>query len=126
MTKDMSITLTISFKDADLEEEDLDNEAQNLLNQLKEIDEVESVRRVLDPNPPVNSKSLGGVLVGVLTAEVSPANVKNLLIFLRERLGGKPIELTVEANGRKLSVKASSREELEYAIKSAQDFIDRK
>ena len=126
MIKDMNIILTISFKDTDLDEGDLDNEAQNLLNQLKEMDEIESVNRVLDPNPPVNSKSLGGVLVGILTAEVSPAKVKNLLIVLRERLGGKPIELSVEANGRKLSVKAYSREELESAIKSAQDFIDRK
>ena len=122
----MNIILTISFKDTDLDEGDLDNEAQNLLNQLKEMDEIESVNRVLDPNPPVNSKSLGGVLVGILTAEVSSAKVKNLLIVLRERLGGKPIELSVEANGRKLSVKAYSREELESAIKSAQDFIDRK
>ena len=126
MIKDMNIILTISFKDTDLDEGDLENEAQNLLNQLKEMDEIESVNRVLDPNPPVNSKSLGGVLVGILTAEVSPAKVKNLLIVLRERLGGKPIELSVEANGRKLSVKAYSREELESAIKSAQDFIDRK
>jgi hypothetical protein len=46
-----------------------------------------------------------------------------LLGFLGDRLGGKPIELSVEANGRKLTVKAHSREELEMAIKAAQDFI---
>jgi hypothetical protein len=33
------------------------------------------------------------------------------------------IELSVEANGKKLRVKAHSREELEAAIKAAQDFI---
>jgi len=43
--------------------------------------------------------------------------------FLGDRLGGKPIELQVEDNGRKLSVKAHSREELEAAIKAAQAFI---
>jgi hypothetical protein len=37
--------------------------------------------------------------------------------------GGKPIEFTVEGNGKKLSVKANSREELESAIKAAQDFL---
>ena len=46
-----------------------------------------------------------------------------LLGFLGDRLGGKPIEFTVEGNGKKLSVKANSREELEFAIKAAQDFL---
>ena len=62
-------------------------------------------------------------MVGLLAAEVSAANAKKLLGFLGDRLGGKPIEFTVEGNGKKLSVKANSREELEFAIKSAQDFL---
>jgi hypothetical protein len=61
--------------------------------------------------------------VGLLAAEVSAANAKKLLGFLGDRLGGKPIEFTVEGNGKKLSVKANSREELESAIKAAQDFL---
>jgi hypothetical protein len=42
---------------------------------------------------------------------------------LGDRLGGKPIELSVEANGKKLTVKAHSRDELAAAIKAAQDFV---
>jgi hypothetical protein len=78
---------------------------------------------MLDPNSPERNMSLGGFLVGILLAEVNPANGKKLLGFLGDRLGGKPIELSVEANGRKLTVKAYSREELEAAIKLAQEFI---
>lgn len=123
MNDQSSIKLTIAFDDPDLEPEERDEQAQRFLAELKQVDEVESVERLLDPNPPEGNKSLGGFLVGMLLAEVNPANGKKLLGFLGDRLGGKPIELSVEANGRKLTVKAHSREELEAAIKLAQEFI---
>ena len=123
MNDQSSIKLTIAFNDPDLEPEERDEQAQRFLAELKQVDEVESVERLLDPNPPEGNKSLGGFLVGMLLAEVNPANGKKLLGFLGDRLGGKPIELSVETNGRKLTVKAYSREELEAAIKLAQEFI---
>ena len=123
MSNESTIKLAIAFNDPDLEPEERDEQAQRLLAELKQVDEVESVERMLDPNPPEGNKSLGGFLVGMLLAEVNPANGKKLLGFLGDRLGGKPIELSVEANGRKLTVKAHSREELEAAIKAAQEFI---
>jgi hypothetical protein len=123
MSNESTIKLAIAFNDPDLEPEERDEQAQRFLAELKQVDEVESVKRLLDPNPPEGNKSLGGFLVGMLLAEVNPANGKKLLGFLGDRLGGKPIELSVEANGRKLTVKAHSREELEAAIKAAQEFI---
>ena len=87
------------------------------------MDEINTVDRVLDPNPPAGNKAIGGFLVGLLMAEVNIGNAKKLFGFLSDRLAGKSIEFTVEANGKKLSVKASSREELDYAIKAAQEFI---
>jgi len=123
MSNESTIKLAIAFNDPDLEPEERDEQAQRFLAELKQVDEVESVERMLDPNPPEGNKSLGGFLVGMLLAEVNPANGKKLLGFLGDRLGGKPIELSVEANGRKLTVKAHSREELEAAIKAAQEFI---
>jgi hypothetical protein len=117
-----NVKVTIAFNDPELEPEELDEQAQYFMSELKEIDEVE-VDRVLDPNPPEGNKAVGGFLVGLLMAEVNIDNAKKLMGFLGDRLGGKPIELSVEANGKKLTVKAHSREELEAAIKSAQDFI---
>ena len=93
------------------------------MSELKQIDEVDVVNRVLDPNPPEGNKSMGGFLGGLVMAEATVANAKKLVGFLGDRLGGKPIEFTVEGNGKKLSVKANSREELEFAIKAAQDFL---
>jgi hypothetical protein len=123
MSNESTIKLTIAFNDPDLEPEERDEQAQRFLAELKQVDEVESVERILDPHPPERNMSLGGFLVGILLAEVNPANGKKFLGFLGDRLGGKPIELSVEANGRKLTVKAHSREELEAAIKAAQEFI---
>jgi hypothetical protein len=118
------IKLTIAFNDPDLDLEEREEQAQRLIADLKQMDEIDRVDRVPDPNPPQGSKAIGSFLMGILTAEVSVANVKKLFGFLGDRLSNKPIELSVEGNGKKLSVKASSREELEAAIKAAQDFIE--
>jgi hypothetical protein len=118
-----SIKLTINFNDPDLEPEEREQQVQRLMTELKQMDEVETVDRVLDPNPPEGNKALGGFLMGLLATEVNVANAQKLMGFLGDRLSGKPIELTVEANGKKLIVKAHSREELETAIKAAKDFV---
>ena len=122
MASNSSIKFTIAFNDPDLDSEELDEQAQRLMSELKQMDDVET-NLVIDPNPPEGNKSLGGFLVGLVTAEVNVTNAKKLVGFLGDRLGGKPIEFTVEGNGKKLSVKANSREELESAIKAAQDFL---
>jgi hypothetical protein len=123
MERDSMIKVTIIFNNPDLENEDLEEQAKNLLAQLKDLEEIEAVNRVLDLNPPQGNKALGGFLVGMLTAEVSPANVKKLMGFLGDRLGNKAIELEVEANGKKLKVKASSQVELAAAVEAAQKFL---
>jgi hypothetical protein len=118
-----NIKLMINFNDPDLEPEEREQQVQRLMAELKQMDEVETVDRVLDPNPPEGNKALGGFLMGLLATEVNVANAQKLMGFLGDRLSGKPIELTVEANGKKLIVKAHSREDLEAAIKAAQDFV---
>jgi len=118
-----TVTLTIAFNDPDLNPEKRDEQAQRLRDELKEMDAVETVDRVLDPNPPEGNKAVSAFLAGLLKAEVTVGNATKLMGFLGDRLGNKPIELSVEANGKKMSVKASSLEELQAAIKAAQDFI---
>ncbi|MFN9675048.1 MAG: hypothetical protein ACK552_21780, partial [Microcystis sp.] len=97
MSNKSTIKLVIAFNDPNLEPEEHDEQAKVLLTELEQADEVESVKRILDPNPPEGNKSLGGFLGGILMTEVNPANGKKLLGFLGDRLGGKPIELSVEA-----------------------------
>ncbi len=122
MSENSNIKFTIAFNDPDLDSEERDEQAQRFMNELKQMDEVE-VDRVLDPSPPEGNKAVGAILVGLLTTQVNKENAQKLMGFLGDRLGGKPIELSIEANGKKLTVKAHSREELEAAIKAAQDFV---
>lgn len=116
------VKLTIAFDDQDLDAEERDEEAQKLLKQMRELEDVQ-VERVLDPNPPAGNKALGGFLVGILTAEVNAANAKKMMGFLGDRLSGKTIEMEVEANGKSLKVKASSQAELMAAVQAAQAFV---
>jgi hypothetical protein len=123
MPANSSVKFTIAFNDPDLNSEEIEGQAQSLLAQMRDLDEVETVDRVLDPNPPAGNKAMGGILVGLLTAQVNKANAQKLLGFLGDRLGNKLIELEVENNGKKLKVKASSQAELTAAIEAAQKFL---
>jgi hypothetical protein len=123
MTPDSNVKFTIAFNDPNLDNDELEAQAQNLLAQMRDLDEIETVDRVLDPNPPKGNKAIGGMLVGLLTAQVNLANAQKLMGFLGDRLVNKQIELEIEANGKKLKVKASSQAELEAAIAAAQKFV---
>lgn len=123
MTETTIVQFTIAFNDPELDSEELERQAQALLAQMKDLDEIEAVGRVLDPNPPDGNKSMGGFLIGLLTAEVSKENALKLLGFLGDRLGNKSIELEVEGCGKKLKVKASSQVELNAAIEAAKEFL---
>ncbi|NEQ53012.1 MAG: hypothetical protein F6K11_23210 [Leptolyngbya sp. SIO3F4] len=123
MLKNSSIKFTIAFNDPNLDSEEIEEQAQSLFLQMKDLDEVETVERVLDPNPPIGNKAVGGILVGLLTAEVNKENAQKLLHFFRDRLGNKPIELEVETKDKKLKVKASSQADLTAALEAAQKFL---
>ncbi|MFW9263809.1 hypothetical protein [Nostoc sp. CALU 546] len=122
MSFESNVKLTIALANPDLDAEEQEREARNLLREIKDLD-VESAELVAVTEIPEGAKSVGGFLLGVLQAEVSLANFKKLLGFLGDRLGNKTIELEVEANGKKLKVKASSQEELNAAIEQAQKFV---
>ncbi|WP_375514042.1 hypothetical protein [uncultured Nostoc sp.] len=122
MSSESNVKLTIALSNPDLDADEQERETGNLLREIKDLD-VESAELVAVTETPLGSKAFGGFLLGVLQTEVSLANFKKLLGFLGDRLGNKSIELEVEANGKKLKVKASSREELAAAIEQAQKFV---
>lgn len=123
MSSESNIQLTIALVNPDLDPEEQEQETRNLLREIRDLD-VESAELVAVNQTPQGAKSVGGFLLGVLQAEVSVANFKRLLGFLSDRLGNKPIELEVEANGKKLKVKAHSQQELLMAIQAAEKFIE--
>jgi hypothetical protein len=123
MASSSNVQITIALQEPDLDDEERQKETETLLKQVRELDEVNNAYLVPDPNQQDGSKDAGGFLIGLLTAEVNTKNIKALFGFLGDRLSGKTIELEVEANGKKLKVKASSQQELSAAIQAAKDFI---
>lgn len=121
-----NIQLTISLSELDLDEEDLQAEVENLLPQIKEVDGVEEAGLVEVSEVPESSKSLTGYVLGMLkTVLVDKADLKNVFSFLRDRFGNKPIKLVLKApDGRELDLEASSREEFEFAMLQAQNFLN--
>ncbi|ARV60478.1 hypothetical protein BZZ01_19195 [Nostocales cyanobacterium HT-58-2] len=118
-----NVKLTITFVDPTLDNEEKDEEVKKLLAQMKDLDEVEAVERVVIPNAPEGSKSVTGWVIAQLMTFVKPENVKQLWGFLSDRLGNKVIELEAEANGKKIKIKASSRQELEAAVNAVQELL---
>ncbi|NJL10310.1 MAG: sugar ABC transporter permease [Calothrix sp. SM1_7_51] len=120
------VKVTVALTDPTQDEEEKETEINQLLWEIRELDEVEAVNRVVNPNPPEGSKALGGFLVGLLNAEVNMANTKKLFGFLGDRLGNKPLKLKVKApDGRELEVEASSRQEFDYVMHQAQEFLNK-
>ena len=124
MTEQANVQVTVAIQDSDLDEEELQASIEKLLPQIREVDGIERADLVADEAVPKDSKAFGGFLMGMLTAEVNPANIKKLMIFLSDRLGGKQIEMALKTpDGRELNLKASSQAEFEFAFQKAQEFL---
>lgn len=121
-----NIQLIIDINDPNLNKQETEQLTQNLMQEMQELEEVETVEPYFDSKPSLQYESITGFLTSILMAEVNPANLAKLFAFLSDRLGNKPIKLKVKTpDGRELTVEASSKEELEYLIKQAEEFIDK-
>ncbi len=125
MKAESNVKLTIALSDPDLDAEELDKVTRNLLQEMNELDEVEQASLVTEAVPE-SSKALAGILLGILQAEVSVDNIMKVLGFIGDRKKGKTIEMELEADGRKLKLKASNQQDLVAAIQAAQEFISAK
>jgi len=122
MTDNRTIQFTFAIDDPELDDDRRDKIARQLLPELRKQDEVVKADLTEDLNPEAGSKGFA-TLVGVLTAEVSIKNIKTFLSFLGDRLGDKPIELTVKVGDKEVSIKAKSRQELLESEKIAQNLL---
>lgn len=123
MKAESNVKLTIALSDPDLDAEELDKVTRNLLQEMNELDEVAQASLVKVEAAPEGSKALAGFLLGILQAEVSVDNIMKVLGFIGDRGKGKTIEMELEADGRKLKLKASNQQDLVAAIRAAQEFV---
>ncbi len=115
MTQERMVQFTFAVNDPDLDDEERQEIALNLLRQLRQLDEVEKVDRVEDLNSYPGSKAGFATLVGFLTAQVNAKNIKGFLSFLGDRLGDKPVVVQVKVGDKEIKIEAKSRKELEEA-----------
>lgn len=64
MASTSNIQVTISLSDHNLDDDQLQEQVENLLPQLKEVDGVEDANLVSVEQAPPGSKALGGFLLG--------------------------------------------------------------
>ena len=124
MREESEIKFIIALSDPDLDEEELDEAGRNILREMNELDTVERASLVKSKQTPAGSKAISGFGLGIVEAVIKIGNIKGFMDFLGTRFSDKPIEMQVEANGRKLKLKASSQEDLIAAIRAAEDFIN--
>jgi hypothetical protein len=107
------------MSNTEIDDDDKEKETQRLFNELRTLDDIEDVQRVINPDPPEGSKAIAGFFIGLLTAEVKPENIANLFRFLGDRLSNKEVSLTLSLGDEVLEVTAGSREEFEFAMQQA-------
>ncbi|NEQ33461.1 MAG: hypothetical protein F6K04_21105 [Leptolyngbya sp. SIO4C5] len=114
-----TVWLTIDWREADDAMSKAQQEAftEMLFRELNGFDEVERVERVADPEVPTGGMGAQW-LWSVLTAEVTVENIGKLAKEVQERLPGKPIEFSIEANadGKKVFAKNVRPDDLDATL----------
>lgn len=109
------IELTLDFQDSNSDRQKQETLTQQLFQQMRQMSGV-TVERIEDPNPPEGAKG-ATFLWGLLQAEVSIKNLKNVGKFLGDRLGNKPVKVKAKfPDGREYEVEACSQVELDAAV----------
>ena len=118
---DLQIIIDISQVDPDLEPEELESLTNSLKNEISElVDDAELVRA--SEIPEGGKSALAGFVLGILKTGVNVENIQALMEVLQDRFGSKPIKLTGEKDGEKLSfsLEVGRAEDLDKAVAALQ------
>ena len=124
-----NIQLTITLSDRKLEDTELQKDTENILSEIKEIDGVQKADLMPIETAKPGAKSIGGFLVGIITAEINIENTKGLVRYLGDRLYGKTIKMkiTAKGNGQGVEVEIEGRnaKELETEYEKVKPIIEK-
>ena len=107
---DNSAQITIDWREGTVDLAEAQQEAltRTLMQALRQVDEVISVMRVADADVPEGGMGVGDWLWGLLTTEIPGDGIKEAIkVALEEvfeRLPGKPVDVTIEIDGRKIAL----------------------
>ncbi|NEP79105.1 MAG: hypothetical protein F6K17_05275 [Okeania sp. SIO3C4] len=69
------------------------------MSEIKEFDSLQNADLIPIETAELGAKSIGGFLVGILTAEINAKNLKALVGYLGDRLYGKTTKIKAKGNG---------------------------
>ena len=118
-----NIQLTITLSDPKLDEERLQTDTENILSEIEGFDGVQKADLISIETAEPNAKSIGGFLVGILTAEINAKNLKALVRYLVNRRPEKTFKIKAEGNGRKIDIEVGNLEDLKKALAEVDDFL---
>jgi HD superfamily phosphohydrolase len=124
MTDTRTIQFTFAVNDPELDDEEQQEIAQNLLRDLRQLDEVEKADFAKDSKLEPGAKSVLATIVGVLTAEVSIENIQKVLGFIGDRIPNKPVVIKVKVGEQEVEIEAKSRKELEDAQRVVRELLE--
>ncbi len=112
-----TVWLTIDWRESAGAIPDAQQEAltETLFRDLHGVDGVEAIRRVADPDAPVGGMGAAW-LWSILTTEITLDGLKTLGREAQARLPGRPIEFTVKAGDRAVTVKNLRPADLEATL----------
>ncbi len=126
MTDKPNIHFTFAINDPELDDEQRQRIARNLLRDLRQLEEVEKADFAEDTNIEEGAKSFLAALVGALTAEVSVENFKKVLGFVGARLSNKRFSIIkVKFGNKEIEIKAEGGKGLEEAERVVEKLIDK-
>lgn len=122
MNSDSELWLIIDLRNAyaDRSDAQIDRLTVGLLNELRSLDSIEKVQRVPDPNPPIGEMSGGGNLLGVIAAKLSLSQVREVGGFVARKFSSKPVDIKIEANGKKIEILGVLPEDLDRVVEAAE------
>jgi hypothetical protein len=121
-------SVTLTFQSADLSDDRLQSDVEELLPQLREIDGVAEADWIAVEVAPRGSKAFGDVVLGALKFTIENSKILTGLLAVGNAIvgNGKTVKISVKAaNGNEFSGEAKNLAELEQVQQMAEDFLNR-
>ncbi len=119
------VQVTITLSDPQLKDEELQEAVENLQLELKEVEGVTEADLIPLQQALSDSKGIGGFVLGMLKALVSPKNLKTLVGFLGNNLFGRTVKIKAEGNGKILELELSRPEDIDKVMPQVKEFINK-
>ncbi|MEB3355347.1 MAG: hypothetical protein VKK04_01275 [Synechococcales bacterium] len=122
MTDQPLIQITFGLDDPDLDDDQRLQFSKRVLDELRDLDEVERADRaeVLIPEEGVKGFE---TLLGFLTAEVTLPNLKDFAGWMGDRFSDQPMKLKVKVGEQEVELEAKSQKELAQVEQVAQKLL---